>query len=192
VGNAGGRGKDGRVEGWKDGRVEGWEGGKTVYQSIVPAVKMQRLKYAQSDFSNRYRNRAGAICLVMKKSGWSTFGLALLTATCIFSPPPDDQKRCGRSQILGQTRTKGKEKRRFVREKVIDILLSAARRARVAMVQTSRMVTIIEGVEVMETTAYDRDGNPVETFYRVKGERFETLKQAMKAARSDREGGPTG
>jgi len=62
----------------------------------------------------------------------------------------------------------------------------------VAMVQTSRMVTIIEGVEVMETTAYDRDGNPVETFYRVKGERFETLKQAMKAARSDREGGPTG
>jgi len=60
------------------------------------------------------------------------------------------------------------------------------------MAQTSRMVTIIEGVEVMETTAYDRDGNPVETFYRVKGERFETLKQAMTAARSDREGGSTG
>jgi hypothetical protein len=107
------------------------------------------------------------------------------------SLPPDGQKRCGRSKILGQTRTLGKERRRFVREKVIDILLSTARRARVAVAQTSRMVTIIEGVEVMETTAYDRDGNPVETFYRVKGERYETLRQAMKAARSDREGGPT-
>ena len=104
----------------------------------------------------------------------------------------ESSKRCGRSKILGQRRTKGKEKRRFVREKMIDILLAPARRARVAMVQRSRMVTIIEGVEVTETTAYDRDGNPMETFYRVKGEKFETLKQAMEAARSDREGGPTG
>ena len=47
--------------------MEGWEGGRVVYQSTDPAMKMQRLKYAQSDFSNRYRNRAGAICLVMKK-----------------------------------------------------------------------------------------------------------------------------
>ena len=66
--------KGGRVEGWKrgrveegkDGRVEGWKDGRMVYQSTDPAMKTQRPKYAQSDFSNRYRNRAGAICLVMK------------------------------------------------------------------------------------------------------------------------------
>ena len=60
--------KRGRVEGWKGGRMEDWKGGKTVYQSTDPAMKTQRLKYAQSDFSNRYRNRAGAIRLVMKKN----------------------------------------------------------------------------------------------------------------------------
>ena len=40
-----------------------------------------------------------------------------------------------------------------------------------------------DGVEVTEITTYDRDGNPVETVYRVWGETYQTLKRAMKAAR---------
>jgi len=54
------------------------------------------------------------------------------------------------------------------------------------MGQTSRMVTIVDGVQVIEVTTHDPDGNPVETHYMVRGEKYETLKQAMKAARSDR------
>ena len=37
------------------------------------------------------------------------------------------------------------------------------------MGQTSRIVTIIDGVEVMEITTYDPEGNPVETSYHVRG-----------------------
>lgn len=53
------------------------------------------------------------------------------------------------------------------------------------MGQTSRIVTIVDGVQVIEITAHDPDGDPIETHYVVKGERFETLKQAMEAARKD-------
>jgi hypothetical protein len=54
----------------------------------------------------------------------------------------------------------------------------------VTMGQTSRIVTIVDGVEVMEVTVHDPEGNPVETSYHVRGEKYETLKQAMKAARA--------
>jgi len=57
------------------------------------------------------------------------------------------------------------------------------------MKQTSRIVTIIAGVQVMEVTTYDQDGDPVGTSYRVKGDRYDALKQAIKAAKSDDEGG---
>jgi len=62
----------------------------------------------------------------------------------------------------------------------------------VATRQTSRIVTIINGVQVIEVTAHDPDGDPVETYYLVRGEKFETLRQAVQAARQHREGGPTG
>lgn len=52
--------------------------------------------------------------------------------------------------------------------------------------QISRMVTIVDGVQVIEVRSYGPDGDPVETYYRVKGESFETLRRAMKAARGDR------
>ncbi|MGD0657872.1 MAG: hypothetical protein ABSD38_07385 [Syntrophorhabdales bacterium] len=60
------------------------------------------------------------------------------------------------------------------------------------MGQTSRIVTIVDGVQIIEVTAHDPDGDPVETHYMVRGEKYEALKQAMEAARADREGGPTG
>ena len=60
------------------------------------------------------------------------------------------------------------------------------------MRQTSRVVTIIEGVRVMEVTTYDGEGDPLATHYLVLGEKYETLKQAMRAARGNREGGPSG
>ena len=60
------------------------------------------------------------------------------------------------------------------------------------MGQTSRIVTIVDGVWVIEVTAHDQGGDPVETYYVVQGEKFETRKQAMGAARGDREGGGTG
>ena len=50
------------------------------------------------------------------------------------------------------------------------------------MGQTSRIVTIVDGVQVTEVTTHDPDGDPVETRYPVRGEKFETLKQAMEAA----------
>ena len=56
------------------------------------------------------------------------------------------------------------------------------------MGQTSRIVTIIEGVQVMEITTHDRHGDPVETHYVVLGQRYGTLRQAMEAARGEREG----
>ena len=39
------------------------------------------------------------------------------------------------------------------------------------MGQTSRIVAIIEGVQVIAVTTHDQDGDPIETYYRVKGER---------------------
>ena len=51
------------------------------------------------------------------------------------------------------------------------------------MGQTSRIVTIIEGIEVIEVTIHDPQGDPIETRYHVRGEKYETLKQAMEAAR---------
>ena len=46
----------------------------------------------------------------------------------------------------------------------------------VAMGQISRIVTAIE------VTVHDPGGDPIETHYYVRGERYETLKQAMEAA----------
>jgi len=53
------------------------------------------------------------------------------------------------------------------------------------MGQTSRIVTIVDGVQVTEVTAHNQDGDPVETHYVVKGDKYETLKEAMKAARNE-------
>jgi hypothetical protein len=50
------------------------------------------------------------------------------------------------------------------------------------MGQTSRIVTIIEGVQVMEVTIHDSQGDPVETHYQVGGERCPTLAEARRAA----------
>ena len=51
------------------------------------------------------------------------------------------------------------------------------------MGRTSRIVTVIEGVEAIEVTTNDREGNPTETRYQVRGEKYETLRQAMEAAK---------
>jgi len=51
------------------------------------------------------------------------------------------------------------------------------------MGQTSRIVTIIDGVQVTEVTTFDHDGDPVGTYYLVLGEKHETLKEAMSGAR---------
>jgi hypothetical protein len=51
------------------------------------------------------------------------------------------------------------------------------------MGQTSRIVTIIGSIEVTEVTIHDSEGDPIETRYHVRGEKYETLKQAMEAAR---------
>ena len=61
-------------------------------------------------------------------------------------------------------------------------LLSYSKWAGVAMGQTSRIVTIIEGVQVIEVTTHDPEGGPMETYYLVRAEKYETLKQAMEAA----------
>ncbi len=52
-----------------------------------------------------------------------------------------------------------------------------------AMGQTSRTVTILGGTELTEVTTYDQYGDPIGTYYLVLGEKGETLKQAMNAAR---------
>ena len=49
------------------------------------------------------------------------------------------------------------------------------------MRQTSRIVTTIEGIEVIEVTVRDPKGDPIQTYYRVRGEKYESLKQAMEA-----------
>ena len=53
------------------------------------------------------------------------------------------------------------------------------------MGHVSRIVTIIEGVQVIEVTTHDSQGDPLETHYVVRGEEYETLKQAMRAARGE-------
>jgi hypothetical protein len=52
------------------------------------------------------------------------------------------------------------------------------------MVRTSRVLRIIEGVEVIEVTIHDPEGDPIETGYYVQGVKYETLRQAMGAASS--------
>ena len=51
------------------------------------------------------------------------------------------------------------------------------------MGQTSRIVTIVNGVEVIEVTVHDPEGDPVETHYYIRGEKYETLRQAIEAAK---------
>jgi len=51
------------------------------------------------------------------------------------------------------------------------------------MGQTSRIVTIVDGVEVIEVTLRDGEGDRIETHYQVGGENHETLRKAMEAAR---------
>ncbi len=51
------------------------------------------------------------------------------------------------------------------------------------MGQTSRIVTIVNGVEIIEVTVNDQEGDPIETHYQIRGEKYETLRQAMEAAK---------
>jgi hypothetical protein len=51
------------------------------------------------------------------------------------------------------------------------------------MGQISRVVTIIDGVEVIEVTVYDPEGDPIETHYYVQGEKYATLREAREAAK---------
>jgi len=60
------------------------------------------------------------------------------------------------------------------------------------MGQTSRIVTIIEGIQVIEVTTHDPKGDPLETHCAVRGQRFDTLRQAMEAASGEVQGGPVG
>jgi hypothetical protein len=62
----------------------------------------------------------------------------------------------------------------------------------IIMSQTSRIVAVTDGVQVVKVTTHDSDGNPVERHYLVQGVRYDTLKQAMKAARDERKSGPAG
>jgi hypothetical protein len=62
----------------------------------------------------------------------------------------------------------------------------------VIMSQTSRIVAATDGVQVVKVTTHDSDGNPVERYYLVQGVRYDTLKQAMEAARGERKSGPVG
>ena len=68
-------------------------------------------------------------------------------------------------------------------------LLFYSKRVGVAMGQTSRIVTIIAGVEVIEVTTHDPEGEPIETRYQVRGEQYETLQEARRAARDISESG---
>jgi hypothetical protein len=42
--------------------------------------------------------------------------------------------------------------------------------------QTSRVLTNIDGIEVIEVTREDPEGDPLETSYYVQGEKYTTLK----------------
>jgi hypothetical protein len=50
------------------------------------------------------------------------------------------------------------------------------------MGRTSRIVTIVNGVEVIEVTTHDPEGEPVETSYQVRSEKYPTLTEARRAA----------
>jgi hypothetical protein len=50
------------------------------------------------------------------------------------------------------------------------------------MGQTSRIVTVVDGIDVMEVTVRDIDGEQVETRYYVRGEKYMNLKEARTAA----------
>ena len=52
------------------------------------------------------------------------------------------------------------------------------------MGQTSRVVTIIDGVEVIEVTREDPGGHPLEASYYVQGEKYTTLKEAWEMAKT--------
>jgi hypothetical protein len=51
------------------------------------------------------------------------------------------------------------------------------------MRKTSRVVTAVEGIEVIEVTREDLEGFPLETTYYVHGERYRTLQEARQEAR---------
>lgn len=51
------------------------------------------------------------------------------------------------------------------------------------MGQTSRVVTVIENIEVIEVTREDAEGLARQSRYYVQGEKYETLKAAMDAAK---------
>ena len=51
------------------------------------------------------------------------------------------------------------------------------------MGQTSRIVTIANGIEVMEVTVHDSEGDPIETYYAIRGEKYATLREAREAAK---------
>ena len=50
------------------------------------------------------------------------------------------------------------------------------------MGRTSRIVTIVNGVEVIEVTTHDPEGEPIKTSYQVRGEKYQTLTDARRAA----------
>lgn len=51
------------------------------------------------------------------------------------------------------------------------------------MRKSSRVVTVVDGIEVIEVTREDLDGFPLETSYYVHGEKYLTLQQGRQAAR---------
>lgn len=51
------------------------------------------------------------------------------------------------------------------------------------MSQTSRMVTVIDGIEVVEVTTHNLDGELVGTHYCVQGEKYANLRDAGNAAK---------
>ncbi|OPY68173.1 MAG: hypothetical protein A4E57_01915 [Syntrophorhabdaceae bacterium PtaU1.Bin034] len=52
------------------------------------------------------------------------------------------------------------------------------------MSRTSRIVTNLDGIEVLEVTQEDAEGNWVRTDYFVLGQKYDSLKGAMEAARA--------
>ena len=52
------------------------------------------------------------------------------------------------------------------------------------MGHTSRVVTSIDGIEVIEVTREDPEGDPLETTYYVQGEKYTTLKEAWEMAKT--------
>jgi len=64
-------------------------------------------------------------------------------------------------------------------------LLSYSKWGGMAMGQTSRIVTIIEGVQVIEAKTHDPEGDPIEAYYLGPGEKQKSLRQATEAADSE-------